>query len=191
VSIIAHIFLSNFINMHLPTVLTSIGLMATAASAAPHMLSSRQASGAQNVVYWGQNGGGTIENNNLSTYCTSTSSIDIVVLAFLYEYGNRNNIASGIIGQLCYISPAGVGQQCDALAMAIDTRKANGVKVILSLGGVVGAYLLQSQAQAKAIGQNLWDVYGNGHAANSSGPWPFGSTFVNGWDFNIESNSGN
>lgn len=37
----------------------------------------------QNVVYWGQNGGGTIENNDLSTYCTSTSGIDILVLAFL------------------------------------------------------------------------------------------------------------
>lgn len=37
----------------------------------------------QNVVYWGQNGGGTVENNDLSTYCTSTSGIDILVLAFL------------------------------------------------------------------------------------------------------------
>lgn len=41
------------------------------------------ASAAQNVVYWGQNGGGTVENNDLSTYCTSTSGIDILVLAFL------------------------------------------------------------------------------------------------------------
>lgn len=41
------------------------------------------ASAAQNVVYWGQNGGGTIENNDLSTYCTSTAGIDILVLAFL------------------------------------------------------------------------------------------------------------
>jgi chitinase len=177
--------------MHLPTVLTSIGLMATAASAAPHMLPSRQASGGQNVVYWGQNGGGTVENNDLSTYCTSASGIDIIVLAFLYEYGNGNNIASGTIGQSCYISPAGVGQQCTALAAAIDTCKSNGVKVILSLGGASGAYSLQSQAQAETIGQSLWDAYGNGNAVNSSVPRPFGSTYVNGWDFDIESNSGN
>lgn len=41
------------------------------------------ASAAQNVVYWGQNGGGTVENNDLSAYCTSTAGIDILVLAFL------------------------------------------------------------------------------------------------------------
>lgn len=40
----------------------------------------------QNVVYWGQNGGGTIENNDLSAYCTSTSGIDILVLSFLCQY---------------------------------------------------------------------------------------------------------
>lgn len=41
----------------------------------------------QNVVYWGQNGGGTIENNDLSSYCTATSGIDILVLAFLCKSG--------------------------------------------------------------------------------------------------------
>jgi chitinase len=166
---------------------TSLGLMATTALAAP-MLSAR-ASGALNVVYWGQNGGGTIENNDLSTYCTSSSGIDVLVLAFLYEYGNGNNIASGTIGQSCYISPAGEPQQCDALAQAIETCKSNGVKIILSLGGAVGAYSLQSQEQAETIGQNLWDAYGN--TGSGSVPRPFGSTFVNGWDFDIESNSGN
>ena len=82
--------------MHFPTLLTGLGSMASAASAAPYTLSSRAASG-QNVVYWGQNGGGTIESNDLATYCTSSSGIDIIVLAFLYEYGNGNNIPSGTI----------------------------------------------------------------------------------------------
>ena len=179
--------------------------MATAASAAPHMM-PRQANGALNVVYWGQNGGGTIENNDLSAYCGADSGIDVLVLAFLYEYGNGNNIASGTIGQSCYISPAGEGQQCDALAAAVKTCQSNGVKIIMSLGGAVGAYSLQSQDQAETIGQvkptlypvlfdilnltqNLWDAWGN--SPNSNVPRPFGSTFVNGWDFDIESNSGN
>jgi chitinase len=78
------------------TILNSL-LLASVASAAPHSL-KRRSSNDQVVVYWGQNGGGTIENNDLSTYCTSSSGIDVVVLAFLYEYGNGNNIASGIIG---------------------------------------------------------------------------------------------
>lgn len=147
------------------------------------------ASGTKNVVYWGQNGGGTTENNDLSTYCTSASGIDVVVLAFIYEYGNGNDIPSGIIGQSCAISTSGEGQNCDALASAISKCQSNGVEVILSLGGAVGAYSLSSQAEAETIGQNLWDAYGN--AGNGTVPRPFGSTFVNGWDFDIESSSGN
>lgn len=59
------------------------GLMATAALAAPYR---RQATG-QNVVYWGQNGGGVTESNNLSDYCDAEAGIDLLVLSFLYEYG--------------------------------------------------------------------------------------------------------
>jgi len=174
--------------MHYPTILTFLGLMAGAASAAPHTLSSRQAAGAQNVVYWGQNGGGTIENNDLSTYCTSSSGIDILVLAFLYEFGNGDNIPSGTIGQSCFISTSGEGQNCDALATAIDTCQSAGVKIILSLGGASGSYSLQSDSEAEAIGQYLWDSYGN--SGNTSVERPFGDTFVNGFDFDIEVNDG-
>ncbi|KND91981.1 Endochitinase 2 [Tolypocladium ophioglossoides CBS 100239] len=169
--------------------LTSLGLMATAALAAPHK-SLPRAAGAQNVVYWGQNGGGVVENNDLGSYCTSASGIDVIVLAFLYQYGNGNNIASGTIGQSCSISTSGQGQQCDSLAKAIDTCKSKGIKVILSLGGAAGSYSLQSQQQAETIGQNLWNAYGK-PGAGSSVPRPFGQTFVNGWDFDIESNNGN
>lgn len=171
--------------MHYSTILAAMGLMATAVSAAP--LKPR-ANGGLNVVYWGQNGGGTIENNDLSTYCTSSSGIDVLVLAFLYEYGNGNNIASGTIGQSCYISPSGEPQQCDDLAAAVQTCKNNGVKIILSLGGAVGAYSLQSQDQAQTIGQNLWDAWGN--APNGSVPRPFGSVAVDGFDYDIEASSG-
>ena len=129
--------------MRFPTVLTGLGLMASAASAVPHTLSTRQAPGAQNVVYWGQNGGGTIENNDLSSYCTSTSGIDIIVLAFLYEFGNGNDIPSGTIGQSCFITSAGEGQNCQAVASSITTCQSMGIKVILSLGGAAGSYSLQ------------------------------------------------
>jgi len=169
--------------------LGSFGLMATLAAAAPTTKAARQASGAETVVYWGQNGGSTVENNDLSTYCSSDSGIDTVVLSFLYEWGNGNLIPSGTIGQSCFIATSGQGQNCDDLAAAIGTCKSNGVKVILSLGGASGAYSLQSQSDAQTIGQNLWDAYGN--SANGSVPRPFGQNFVDGWDFDIEANSGN
>ncbi|KAL5351927.1 Chitinase 2 [Pseudogymnoascus australis] len=143
-----------------------------------------------NVVYWGQNGGGVVENNDLSTYCAEDSGIDIIVLAFLNQFGNGNEIASGTIGQSCYIAPDGEPQLCDDLAKAINTCKSNGVKVILSLGGARGYYSLKSKEEAEALGQNLWNAYG-ASVRDSPVPRPFGDAFVNGWDFNIEHNSGN
>ncbi|POR33100.1 Endochitinase 2 [Tolypocladium paradoxum] len=148
----------------------------------------RQARGAQNVVYWGQNGGGRVENNDLASYCTSTSGIDVLVLAFLYRFGRGSNIPSGTIGQSCNISTSGQGQNCEALASAIAKCQAAGVKIILSLGGAAGSYSLQSQADAEAIGQYLWDSYAN--SGNTAVQRPFGNKFVNGFDFDIEVNGG-
>lgn len=146
--------------------------------------------GPKNVVYWGQNGGGVVENNDLAAYCTNEAGIDIVILSFLYQYGKGFNIPSGTIGQSCSIDTSGQGQQCDELASAIETCKSSGVKIVLSLGGASGAYSLSSQTEAEAIGQNLWDAYGNTRG-NGRVPRPFGTTFVDGWDFDIENNSGN
>ncbi|KAJ2966809.1 hypothetical protein NQ176_g9972 [Zarea fungicola] len=72
---------------------TALAALTASVAAAPHTITSR-ATGGQNVVYWGQNGGGVVENNDLATYCSSAAGIDIIVLAFLYEYGNGNKIAS-------------------------------------------------------------------------------------------------
>lgn len=175
--------------MHFPAVFTGLGIMACVASARPYQtLSSRQARGAQNVVYWGQNGGGTVENNDLSTYCTSTSGIDIIVLAFLYEFGNGDNIPSGTIGQSCFISTSGEGQDCTNIQDSIPICQAAGIKVILSLGGASGSYSLQSDAEAETIGQYLWDAYAN--SGNTTVQRPFGNSFVNGFDFDIELNDG-
>jgi chitinase len=175
--------------MHFSTLLAGLGLMVSATTAVPLELSPRAPpAGAQNVVYWGQNGGGTIENNDLSAYCTSTSGINIVVLAFLYSFGNGNNIPSGTIGQSCFISTSGQGQNCANVASSITKCQSVGIKVILSLGGASGSYSLQSNADAQAIGQYLWESYGN--SGNTAVQRPFGSAFVNGFDFDIEVNSG-
>ncbi len=174
--------------MHFPKILFGLGLFSSVGAAPFQALTSRQAPGAQNVVYWGQNGGGTVENNDLSAYCTSTAGIDVIVLAFLYEFGNGNNIPSGTIGQSCYISTSGEGQNCDALTAAIGTCQAAGVKIILSLGGASGSYTLSSNAQAQQIASYLWDSYGN--SGNTTVQRPFGNHFVNGFDFDIEVSSG-
>lgn len=171
--------------LSLPTLTAGLGFLASAAWASP--IVKRTASGL-NAVYWGQNGGGTIENNDLSTYCTSSSGIDIIVLAFLSSYGNGNTIPSGGIGQSCFISNSGEGQNCDNVVKSIPICQAAGIKVVISLGGAVGGYSLSSQSEAETIGQYLWDAYGN--SGSTTVQRPFGNVFVNGWDFDIESNHG-
>lgn len=168
--------------------LIGLGLIAGSALAAPHKLAAR-GPGGEVAVYWGQNSVSASENNDLSTYC-SNAGIDIVILAFLDEYGTTGTIPAGTIGEVCTISTTGEATDCDDLATQIATCQANDVKVILSLGGAVGAYSLQSEEQAEEIGQYLWDAYGN-TSANSSVTRPFGSTFVNGFDLDIEASSGN
>ncbi|KAI0441188.1 putative endochitinase CHI2 [Xylaria telfairii] len=175
--------------MHFTKVSAGLGLMAGAATALPASLKTRASSGAQNVVYWGQNGGGTIENNDLSAYCTAEAGIDILVLSFLYQWGNGNTTPSGTIGQSCFITSSGQGQNCDALSSAIKTCQGKGIKIILSLGGAAGQYSLASSDEAKKIGTNLWKMYGNSGATDVQRP--FGDAFVNGFDFDLELNNGN
>ncbi|KAI0407101.1 class III chitinase ChiA2 [Xylaria palmicola] len=167
---------------------TSLGFLIGLAAALSRSLAPRQDTGAA-VVYWGQNGGGTIENNDLSAYCTPEAGIDIIVLALLYSFDNGNNIPSSTVSQSCFITNAGEGQNCEALASAITTCQSNGVKVILSLGGAVGSYSLASEDEATTIGNNLWKAYGNSGATNVQ--QPFGEAFVNGFDFDLELNKGN
>jgi chitinase len=108
----------------------------------------------------------------------------------LYTYGNGNNMPSGYIGQTCFVSESGEGQDCTALAGSITTCQAAGIKIILSLGGANSyGYSLQSNSEAEQIGQYLWDAYAN--SGNTSVERPFGDgVYVNGFDFDIETNGG-
>ena len=174
--------------------LLSVGIVGIASAVSPDSPAKPGVTGSgptgQNVVYWGQNGGGTIENNDLAAYCTPSSGIDILVLAFLYQYGtgSNGNIPSGNIGQSCYISTSGDGQNCDELSTAIKTCRDAGVKIILSLGGATSSYSLKSQSQAEEIGQHLWESYGN--SGNTTVKRPFGDNIVDGFDFDIEDERG-
>lgn len=138
----------------------------------------------QTVLYWGQNG-----ETDLAKHCSSDLRADVIVLAFLHQFGNGNVLASGNIGTQCVISNTGEPSGCQSLANAIKTCQTNGVKIFLSLGGAVGEYSLTSEEEALKIGQNLWDAYGN--SDSETVPRPFGSVYVNGWDFNIERVAGN
>lgn len=92
--------------------LFGLGLLTGLASAAPS-IRRRQSPGALNVVYWGQNGGGTIENNDLSAYCTATSDIDVLVLSSLWQWSNGATAMGGSFGQsVCPLSSLSLRSIC-------------------------------------------------------------------------------
>ncbi|THC86967.1 hypothetical protein EYZ11_013587 [Aspergillus tanneri] len=125
-------FKANSIGMYFFTTVVIASLIASLiAQTVGHSIFTREPR-FQTVVYWGQNGGGTVESDDLSMYWQS-----------------------------CVITQSGEPQNCDSLAAAIKKCQSNGVKVMLSLGGAAGAYSLMSRDEAETIGQNLWDAYGN------------------------------
>ena len=163
---------------------------ATTAAALPHTHSSseanvldvRQSSTYQNVVYWGQNNA----ERTLGDYCASSEGVDIMVLAFVYEYGN-GQVPYGNFGETCPTS-----QECPDVEADIATCHANGKKVFISLGGAVGSYSLASTADAQGVAQDVWNSYGNpALSSNSSAVRPFGSQIVDGFDLDIEASAGN
>ncbi|OKL58538.1 Endochitinase 2 [Talaromyces atroroseus] len=171
------------------SLLAGLSLLAGTVLASPVDLPRRTTSTGKSVLYWGQNGGGVEENNDPGTYCNGTAGVDILILSFLYQYGNGVTVPGGLFGQTCQVlSNTGSAQGCDEVAAAVTTCQENGIQVFLSVGGSLGGYSLSSIEEAEAIGQYLWDAYGNG--VNSSVTRPFGDAIVNGWDFDIENPDG-
>lgn len=162
--------------------LAGLGLAGLAATA-PTTRANDQASGPQNVVYWGARG-----NSSLSDYCKPNTGVDILILSFLNNWGVSGDIPSGPLGG-CTVKPDGSfdTSACSTLASQIKTCQSAGKKVIVSLGGGAGTYTLTSQTQADNMGQYLWDAYGK--PGNANVPRPFGDVAVDGWDFDLEHSS--
>ncbi|XP_076930040.1 acidic endochitinase SE2-like [Bidens hawaiensis] len=121
-------------------------------------------------TYWGQrNDEGTLEA------ACATNNYQFVNIAFLATFGNGQtpvlNIAS--------CDPAST---CSALSSQIKACQAQGVKVLLSIGGQEGSYSLSSPQDAQQVADYLWNTYLGGQ----SGTRPLGDAVLDGIDFDIE-----
>ncbi|KAH8799734.1 putative endochitinase precursor [Xylogone sp. PMI_703] len=164
------------------SLLASIALGATLINAG---VIKTRAVGGLSVVYWGQDD----SERSLGSYCASGQGIDVVVLAFLSTLGN-GNAPSGTFGNECSLNSSG-GGNCGNLANDINTCKNNGIKVLISAGGAGANYRITSNADADGIAWSLWNEWAAPGAVSSDAPRPIGNTFVDGWDFDIESNPNN
>lgn len=75
--------------------------------------------------------------------------------------------------------------QCDQIGKDIATCQAQGVRVLLSLGGATGVTGFTDATQASAFADTLWNTFGNGN----SNQRPFGTASVDGFDLDIEGGS--
>lgn len=127
-------------------------------------------------IYWGQNG----QEGTLAETC-ATGNYEYVNLAFLATFGNGQTPMINLAG---HCDPYSNG--CTSLSSDIKSCQAQGIKVILSIGGASGSYSLVSAADAREVATYLWNNFLGGQSATR----PLGNAVLDGVDFDIEGGSG-
>ncbi|RMZ83860.1 hypothetical protein DV737_g1516, partial [Chaetothyriales sp. CBS 132003] len=78
---------------------------------------------------------------------------------------------------------------CQNLVSQIPLCQTAGTKIFISIGGAVADVELESQEDAVAFANQLWDIFGP-YNSSYTGPRPFGTAAVDGFDFDLESGDG-
>ncbi|TVU16804.1 hypothetical protein EJB05_36959, partial [Eragrostis curvula] len=121
------------------------------------------------AVYWGQDGG---VEGTLGAACLS-GNYAYVILAFLTNFGNGREPVLDLSGR-CHPTFG-----CTEIGAEIRACKAQGIKVLLSLGGYSGSYGLSSKDDANSVAKYLWENFLGG------GIGPVGPFELDGIDFHI------
>ena len=127
------------------------------------------------AIYWGQNG----NEGTLAETC-GTGNYEFVILAFLATFGGGRTPMINLAG---HCDPYSNG--CTSLSSDIKSCQANGIKVMLSIGGGAGAYSLDSSDDARQVATYLWNNYLGGQSSSR----PLGPAVLDGIDFDIEEGS--
>lgn len=131
--------------------------------------------GGQIAVYWGQNG----NEGTLADTCAS-GDYSSVMLSFLNVFGNGQTPQLNLAG---HCDPFSSG--CTGLSNDIRSCQARGVKVLLSIGGAAGSYILTSPDDARQVAIYIWNNYLGGQSSSR----PLGDAVLDGVDFDIEGGS--
>lgn len=150
--------------------------------------------GSNNVeVYWGQNsygqGSGSLAQQRLSYYC-SDSNVDIITLAFVTNIngnGGAPEINFANAGNNCTTFDGTSLLDCPQIASDIATCQSQGKTIMLSIGGATYSEGGFSSSDAAVAGAHLiWETFGP-QQSGSSAKRPFGTSAVDGFDFDFES----
>jgi len=145
------------------------------------------------AVYWGQNSYGAAHGTDtanfqkkLSFYCND-NAIDVFPIAFLNVFFGTGGLPSINLANICNPTDNGTFPgtnlaNCASMASDIATCQAKGKTITLSLGGAGASVGFQSDSQATAFAQTIWDLFLGG----SSSTRPFGNAVLDGVDLDIE-----
>ncbi|KAJ6972426.1 hevamine-A-like [Populus alba x Populus x berolinensis] len=128
------------------------------------------------AIYWSQNG----NEGTLADTC-ATGNYQYVNLAFLVTFGNGQTPMINLAG---HCDPYSNG--CTSLSSDIKSCQAQGVKVMLSIGGASGSYSLASSEDARQVVAYLWNNFLEGHSSSR----PPGSAVLDGIDYDIIGGTG-
>ncbi|PRQ50979.1 putative chitinase [Rosa chinensis] len=124
------------------------------------------------AIYWGQNG----NEGTLAQTCSS-GNYQFVNIAFLSSFGNGQTPIINLAG---HCDPS--TNECTKLSPDIKSCQAEGIKVILSIGGGAGSYSLASSDDARQVAMYLWNNFLGGQSSSR----PLGDAVLDGVDFDIE-----
>jgi len=134
------------------------------------------------VIYWGQCGAGL--EPPLATVCEN-DKVGTVILAFVYVFFNPNDDNLPLLNLAGHCTTCYPGHQvlhCPQVAADIKTCQSKGINITLSLGGAIGDYGFNSQAQAIQFAQTIYDEYFSGNSSLR----PFDDVVLDGVDLDIE-----
>ncbi|RMZ88460.1 hypothetical protein DV736_g4318, partial [Chaetothyriales sp. CBS 134916] len=146
-----------------------------------------------NVAYYGQGPNQPL----LGTFCTD-STLDIIPIGFVNGLPSDNGGWPAMnFGNACggdeYFYDGTVQTasftNCQKLVSQIPLCQNAGKKIFISIGGGVADVQLKSREDAVAFANQLWDIFGP-YDPTYTGPRPFGTVTVDGFDFDLESGDG-
>lgn len=126
--------------------------------------------------------GSGFNQQQLAHYCT-TGPADVIPLAFVNEFltqGNGypgTNFGASTCNGTKFTSPGYNGNPaggqfldsgCNVLSQDIQTCQSLGKKIVLSLGGAVGGYQLESVQDAQNLADVLWATFGPKQGTSAS-----------------------
>lgn len=171
--------------------MTSLAIMAAAATLIPSALATFDASANTNMaVYWGQG-----PNQKPLDFFCDDDSIDIIQIGFVNVFPDQSGGYPGTnFGNQCgsetYDNINGSSslllRNCPGVGSNITYCQSIGKKVLLSLGGAIPNNThLDSDSTAVEFATFLWEAFGPEDTSKTT-PRPFGNAVVDGFDFDIE-----